>query len=156
MAQHLTPQQQPRGIDSVQNGLLLTSGLHALWDTWAMSINPVNSHLSSLLTRSQNTMQITFFWSDSFFQQYCDRRLIQFNSTPDLPAPPREFIYEHFKQAVLANMRGAGQPANFDFDPTEDAQNMSVFQSGEGKEWFETVLADRLSLPDGERQGIDC
>ena len=56
---------------------------------------------------------------------------------------------------VLANMKGAGQPRNFDFDPTEDAQNMSVFESGEGKEWFETALAGKL-LPNSDERSGDC
>jgi len=89
-------------------------------------------------------MRVTFFWSNGFHQQTYDGRLIQFNSTPELPAPPQGLIFEHFRQAVLANMRGAGQTPNFDFDPSEDAQNMSVFESGDGKEWFETALADKL------------
>jgi hypothetical protein len=92
-------------------------------------------------------MRVTFFWSNGFHQQMYDRRLVQFNSTPELPSPPQALIYEHFRQAVLANMKGAGQPRNFDFDPTEDAQDMSVFESGEGKDWIETALADRL-VPD--------
>ena len=62
----------------------------------------------------------------------------------DLPAPLRAFMFEHFKQAVLANMRGAGQALNLDFDPTEDAQNMSVFESGDGKAWLERELAGKL------------
>jgi len=41
-------------------------------------------------------------------------------------------------------MKGAGQPRDFDFDETEDAQRMSVFETGFGKEWLETKLADRL------------
>ena len=95
---------------------------------------------SFLLINIQITMRITFFWSNGVDQQMYDRRLVQFNSTPELPAPPQALIYEHFKQAVLANMKGAGQPRNFDFDPTEDAQNMSVFESGEGKEWLGNYL----------------
>jgi len=73
-----------------------------------------------------------------------DGRLVEFNSTPDLPSPPLIFLYEHFKQAVLANMKGAGQPRDFDFDPTEDAQQMSIFENGFGKQWFETRLVDKL------------
>jgi hypothetical protein len=44
MARHLAPTNYDDGpgrIDSVQNGLLLTSTLHSFWDTWVMSINPV-------------------------------------------------------------------------------------------------------------------
>lgn len=79
-----------------------------------------------------------------------DGRMIQFNSTHDLPAPPQVFLYEHFKQAVLANMKGAGQPRDLDFDPTEDAQRMSVFEKGSGKDWLETKLADKLAPYEGD------
>jgi hypothetical protein len=98
-------------------------------------------------------MRVTFFWSNGIHQQQYDRRLVQFNTTTTaagdvLHAPPRAFIYEHFKQAVLANMKGAGRTPNLDFDKDEDAQNMAVFESGEGKEWLETALADKLLYED--------
>jgi hypothetical protein len=80
-----------------------------------------------------------------------DGRIVQFNNTPDLPRPPQRLIYEHFKQAVLANMKGAGQSRNLDFDATEDAQNMSTFESGFGKEWLETTIADKLAPYEGGR-----
>ena len=51
-------------------------------------------------------MRVTFFWSNGFNQQMYDRWLVQFNATAELPASPQPFIYEHFKQAVLANMKG--------------------------------------------------
>lgn len=41
-------------------------------------------------------------------------------------------------------MRGASQPPNLEFDPTKDAQNMSTFESEDGKEWFETAFAGEL------------
>ena len=50
MAQHLAPGEVMYGIDSVQNGILLDSTLHAFWDSWVMSINPV-SPLSPILYR---------------------------------------------------------------------------------------------------------
>lgn len=95
-------------------------------------------------------MRVTFFWSNGIHQQQYDRRLVQFNTAVDLPAPPRAVIYEHFKQAVLANMKGAGRTPNLDFDKDEDAQNMAVFESGDGKEWLETALADKLLLYEDE------
>jgi len=41
-------------------------------------------------------------------------------------------------------MRGAGQVPKLDYDETEDAQSMSVFEKGDGKGWFERRLADQL------------
>ena len=89
-------------------------------------------------------MRATCFFSDGWLVPQVDRRLVQFNPTDELSPPPRAFFFEHFKQAVLANMRGAGQPLNLDFDTTEDSQNMSVFESGKGKDWFERELAGKL------------
>src|SRR5579859_4191698 len=88
-------------------------------------------------------MQVTFFWSDSVSQQMYDRNVVQFNPLSEPPAPPVELIREHYRQAVLANMKGARQPHDFDFDPEEDAKRMGVFESGEGREWLETMIAER-------------
>jgi HNH endonuclease len=41
MAMNITSDEPQYGIDSVQNGVLLTLMLHRYWDAWAMSINPV-------------------------------------------------------------------------------------------------------------------
>jgi hypothetical protein len=75
-----------------------------------------------------------------------DGRLIQFNNTASLPAPPYEILYEHFKQAVLANMRGAGEVPLLNYDPDEDSQGMDVFEEGTGKLFFETFLRGRLPI----------
>jgi hypothetical protein len=97
---------------------------------------------------------VTFFVNDGVNQPMYDGRIIQFDSTTNIPAPPQQFLYEHFKQAVLANMKGAGQPHDLDFDPTEDAQTMSIFETGSGKEWLETRMAEKLASYDQQSVGI--
>jgi hypothetical protein len=49
-----------------------------------------------------------------------------FNSTAQLKlsVPPQALLYGHFRLAVLANMKGASQPGDLDFDLQEDAQNI--------------------------------
>src|SRR5579871_3837492 len=89
-------------------------------------------------------MRVTFFGSDGFLQPLLDRRVVQFNPTHTEPAPPQALIYEHYRQAVLANMRGAGQTPDLEYDETEDAQSMAAFESGNGKEWLELKLAEKL------------
>ena len=90
-------------------------------------------------------MRVTFFWSNGFHQSQYDRREISFpTATAGLPPPPRAFLYEHFRQAVLANMRGAGAIPDLDFDKDEDARDMGRLEGGDGKEWLETVFADQL------------
>ena len=90
------------------------------------------------------TMQVTFFGSDGFLQPQLDRQVVQFNPTHTEPAPPQAFIYEHYRQAVLANMQGAGQTPDLEYDETEDVQSMAAFESGNGKEWLELKLAEKL------------
>src|SRR5947207_12076890 len=123
------------------------------WDAWLLSISPVSLPESVSLIGDEWNNRMTFFANDGVNQPLYDGRIIQFNSTPDLPAPPPVFLYEHFKQAVLANMKGAGQLRDLDFDPTEDAQSMSMFETGSGKEWLETRLADELAPYEGEIDG---
>jgi hypothetical protein len=55
MAQHLAPEEVMYGIDSVHNGILLDSTLHAFWDSWVMSIDPV-SPLSPIIYRGRVTL----------------------------------------------------------------------------------------------------
>lgn len=84
------------------------------------------------------------FFIDNMYQPMYDRRQVQFNDWPGLPAPPYAFIFEHFRQCVLANMKGAGKVRVYDYDPNDDAQSIGVFERGEGKEWFEGLLEERL------------
>lgn len=87
-------------------------------------------------------MQVMFFADDGFLRPMVHGRLMQF--IPNALNPPFALLWEHFKQAVLANMRGAGQIPKLDYDETDDAQSMATFESGDGKRWLETKLADKL------------
>ena len=51
-------------------------------------------------------------------------------------------------------MKGAGLPRDLDFDPTEDAQSMSVFEEGAGKEWLETRMAEKLAHLEANQTGL--
>lgn len=88
-------------------------------------------------------MRVRFF-AETLWQQTFDQRQVHFTSTLDLLAPPLAFLMEHFRQAVLANMKGAGKVQVYDIDPSEDSQTMSIFEIGEGKEYLEDFLMDRL------------
>ena len=89
-------------------------------------------------------MRVTCFFDDG----YLVHQLVQFQATGDLPAPPVAFIFEHFRQAVLANMRGAGQAPDLDFDPSDDAL-------GSGKNWFERESEGKLIPGIDDRIGVD-
>ena len=88
-------------------------------------------------------MRVRWFMQ-TMYQTMYDQILVQFTSTAQLPAPPQALLFEHFRQAVLANMKGAGKVKIYDIDPSEDAQSMSVFESGEGKEYLELYMSDKL------------
>jgi hypothetical protein len=84
------------------------------------------------------------FFIENMLQPMYDGRQVQFTGTPDLPSPATEFFLDHFRQAVFANMKGAGKVQVYDYDPNEDAQNMSIFESGEGKEYLEEFMKKKL------------
>jgi len=82
---------------------------------------------------------------DGLERQQYDGRVVQFRPSPDHPAPPPAILHEHWKQFVLANMRGGGEIPSLDYDEQEDSQRMSAFERGEGKLWFETKMLEELS-----------
>lgn len=151
MWQYLTDTHSNQGtncIDSLQNGILLNNTLHAFWDHWVMSINPV-FFFSYLTYIGKNTMMVRIILDGLERQQY-DGRVVQFRHTPDLPAPPYSILHEHWRQFVLANMRGAGEVPYLDYDEQEDSQGMTVFERDEGKLWFETRMMEGLSSHEEE------
>ena len=88
-------------------------------------------------------MRVRWFM-DTMYQGMYDQIHVQFTSTAELPAPPQQLLFEHFRQAVLANMKGAGKVKIYDIVSSEDSQSMSVFQSGEGKEYLELYMSEKL------------
>jgi hypothetical protein len=100
-------------------------------------------------------MRVRFF-IDNMYQRMYDQTFVQFDSTPELPAPPPQFLLEHFRQAVLANMKGAGKVQVYDIDPSEDAQSMSVFERGEGKDYLEAFMQNKLlNLENGSTNEVE-
>lgn len=88
------------------------------------------------------------FFIQGLDQQVYDGRIAQFNNYPTLPAPPAALLFEHFKQAVLANMKGAGKIPFLDYDPSEDSQGLDAFEGREGKVLMETVMMEKLPASD--------
>lgn len=84
------------------------------------------------------------FFKEGPDQQLYDGRLVRFNGTADNPAPPQAFLYEHFKQAVLANMKGAGKIPFLDYDPSEEGEGLSYLDCEEASTVLETVIWDKL------------
>ncbi|POR31258.1 Uncharacterized protein TPAR_08530, partial [Tolypocladium paradoxum] len=90
-------------INSVQNGLLLRSDMHQRFNTYSISINPNDNY------------KVVCFQSDivGVAGTFLDRRLLD-----DERRPVDELLRWHFRQAILTNMRGAGEPIfEHDFPP---------------------------------------
>jgi hypothetical protein len=86
------------------------------------------------------------FFVQTLEQQAYDNRVVRFNNYPSLPAPPMEFLQEHFKQAVLANMKGAGEVPFLDFDPDEDSRSLATSPNAEDKIILEQVMMNKLGM----------
>jgi len=94
-------------INSVQNGLLLRSDIHQQFDTYGFAINP-----------DDNYKIVSFKGNDrnDIAGKYLDQQLLQ-----DPQRPVDQLLRWHFRQAVLVNMRGTGEPIfEHDFPPGSD------------------------------------
>ncbi|TAQ84706.1 hypothetical protein B7494_g6967 [Chlorociboria aeruginascens] len=101
----ITPS-QGETINSVQNGLLLRGDIHQLFDIYYFSINPDDNY------------KIVCFGidGDQIAGKCLDRQLLS-----DPQRPVDQLLRWHFRQAVLVNMRGAGEPVfEHDFPPGLD------------------------------------
>jgi len=119
-------------INSVQNGILLTRDMHALFDCYQISINPDDHHKIVCFTPIANSYGIA------------GRQLDQ--SFLDDPLRPDDHLLRwHFRQAVLVNMKGVGEPCfKIDFPPGSDM--MSQIMSGpKAVERMEFELFGRLN-----------
>ncbi|KIH93862.1 hypothetical protein SPBR_06091 [Sporothrix brasiliensis 5110] len=116
-------------INSVQNGLLLQSSFHALFDSYNFSILPDDNY------------KIVFFTPDVYglAGTYLDRELLD-----DERRPLDAFLRWHFEQAVLCNVRGSGEPAfDQDFPPQSDMM-ADIMASPKAAERMEFELFTRL------------
>lgn len=89
---------------------------------------------------------MTFFQDEpyGFAGQYLSDRFIQ-----DPDRPPDQLLRWHFRQAVLANLRGEGEPVfEQDFPPGSDMIG-EILEGPRAADWMEFELFSRLSgLPE--------
>jgi len=132
--------QGPNSINSVQNGFLLTTYMHTLFDQYRFGINPDDNY------------RIVPFTENAARQPM--RPTLWINTEAEEKHRPSDAILrEHYKQCVLANVKGAGERPEGWMDP-EDEHDLSDYArwggrmiSG-GKSRFELELGSRLySLP---------
>jgi len=90
----------------VQNGILLDNTIHRLFDGYVVSINPDDNHKVVCFRRDRKGVA----------GKHLDQRFVE-----DPRRPSDSLLRWHFKQAVLANVRGVGEPVfEFDFPPGSD------------------------------------
>ncbi|KAF2188005.1 hypothetical protein K469DRAFT_725039 [Zopfia rhizophila CBS 207.26] len=126
----ISPADPTKGsINSVQNGLLLDSSIHQEFDGYQFSVNPDDNY------------KIMFFSPDSrgLSGKHLDQRLLN-----DPQRPADQLLRWHFRQAVLANMRGAGEPIfEHDFPPGSDIVG-DILHGPKAAERMEYELFSRL------------
>lgn len=116
-------------INSVQNGLLLRSDIHQRFDMYMFSINPDDNY------------KIVCFSGDSkgIAGKYFDQR----HNDPERPAD--QLLRWHFRQAVLTNMKGVGEPIfEHDFPPGSDIVG-DILKGPKAAERMEFELFSRLA-----------
>ncbi|KAL0634241.1 hypothetical protein Q9L58_006859 [Maublancomyces gigas] len=117
-------------INSVQNGMLLTADAHALFDSYKVSINPDDNY------------KIVCFDGDGLGVggRHLDQQLLR-----DDRRPVDQVLRWHFRQAVLANMKGAGEPVfENDFPPGSDMIG-EILDGPKAAERMEFELFTRLA-----------
>ncbi|OJJ42028.1 hypothetical protein ASPZODRAFT_77930 [Penicilliopsis zonata CBS 506.65] len=118
-------------IHSIQNGFLLKAGIHQLFDDYSISVNPDDNY------------KITSFIPDA---DGVDGRILDLVCRD--PADPNRvsdnLLRWHFRQSVLGNMRGAGEPSfEHDFPPGSDMLK-EIYEGPFPVERFEMELSSRL------------
>ncbi|KAH8588282.1 HNH endonuclease-domain-containing protein [Bisporella sp. PMI_857] len=117
-------------INSIQNGLLLRRDVHHLFNVYKFSINPDDNYKIVCFARD----------GTGIAGKHLDQRLL------DDPQRPVDQLFRwHFRQAVLANMKGAGEPIfEHDFPPGSDMIG-SILEGPRPAERMEFELFSRLA-----------
>ncbi|PUU73127.1 hypothetical protein B9Z19DRAFT_1005929 [Tuber borchii] len=119
-----------RSINSVQNGLLLWRDLRIYFDSYMVSINP-----------DDNYKIVCFMYDDNNIAgTHLDKAFVE-----DPKRPVDQVLRWHFRQAVLANMRGQGEPV-FECDFPSGSYILDDIMSGpKAGERMEFELFTRLA-----------
>ncbi|KAF8535175.1 hypothetical protein BDD12DRAFT_918718 [Trichophaea hybrida] len=109
-------------INSLQNGILLRRDIHGIFDRYLLSVNPEDGY------------KVVVFGDD----------------TCRIPNDPHrvsdELLRWHFRQSVLANMRGVGEPIfEHDFLPGTDMMG-EIREGPYAKEQLEMEFSARLRM----------
>ncbi|KAF8420639.1 hypothetical protein EV426DRAFT_633994 [Tirmania nivea] len=121
-------------INSLQNGILLQSGIHQLFDQYLISVNPdVTDRTITRLSRFDDDN----LGLDGRVLDLVCRNLNDSHRVSD------ELLRWHFRQSVLANMRGAGEPI-FEHDFSGGDMIGVISREQYAKERLEMEVAARM------------
>ncbi|KAM5439752.1 hypothetical protein MferCBS31731_004162 [Microsporum ferrugineum] len=120
-----------RGVNSPKNGILLKSDIHQLWDTYSIAVNPSDNY------RVQSFRPISVDYHNMELHPVC--------RDPNDPNHVLDVLLQwHYEQAILANMRGAGEVIfEHDFPPGTDMLG-EIRQAPMAAERMEAELFGRL------------
>ncbi|KAK9366290.1 hypothetical protein V1509DRAFT_294463 [Lipomyces kononenkoae] len=125
------------GINSCQNGILLQTTVHRQFDNFTVSVNVDDDY--RIVTFRDDLLNVGGRKLDPVCRNPKDELSVR-----------DELLRWHFRQAVLANMRGAGEPIfEFDFPPGSDMVG-EILSGPHAVQRMEAELSSRLndySLP---------
>ncbi|PGG98235.1 hypothetical protein AJ79_08944 [Helicocarpus griseus UAMH5409] len=134
------------GVHSPKNGLLLGTDLQKQFDQYHFAINPFNSGRAQknwpFLAQCTQLTSIQLQSKYSRLRRLTLQAVCRDENNPHCISVP--LLWWHFKQAVLANMRGAGEPIFEDDFPPGTDQMGEILQGPMAKERMEFELANRL------------
>ncbi|KAI9834176.1 MAG: hypothetical protein M1826_005287 [Phylliscum demangeonii] len=120
-------------IDSVRNGLLLVAHHHIRFDTYKWSVNVDDGYKIICFTPDVTSID------GNILALSCRDRT-------DPRSVPDQLFRWHFRQAVLANITGAGEPT-WDFDNPPGSDVMACIRNGpEPEKRMEMELVTRLRV----------
>jgi hypothetical protein len=144
----------PSKIDSPQNGILMSTGIHPMFNLFRVSINPdvwitAHPHESATFANlEQDNYRIIAFRRDV---HNVDGRTLEFECR-DPQNPLRvsdDLLRWHFRIAALANMRGAAIEPAWEMDFSDGDMMGEILEGPDAAERMETELFHRLGPGDG-------
>ncbi|KAG0127466.1 hypothetical protein HOY82DRAFT_586872 [Tuber indicum] len=121
-------------INSSQNGFFLRTDIHQMFKQYLWSVNPDDGYKVVVFTIDR------FGFDGRILDPVC-------RSTTDPHRVSDELLRWHYRQSVLANLRGAGEPLfEHDFSPGTDVVG-EILAGPYAQERFELEIAARLRVP---------